>query len=157
MNGLTVGAAPARADARTTTATDWGLLLLRLALGVIFFAHGSQKVLGWFGGHGLAATVQGMTSGGIPAPFAYLAAFTEFLGGLAVLSGLLSRLASVGLAIVMLVAMLKVHLSGGFFLPTGFEYTVALLGMALCLIFAGPGRFALADIEPRWLHRGRDV
>jgi putative oxidoreductase len=141
------------AERRTITAVDLGLLILRLFLGVIFVAHGAQKVLGLFGGYGLAATVKFMTNSGIPAPLAYLACFTEFLGGLAVLGGLLSRLASAGLSVVMLVAILHVHLADGFFAPKGFEFPFALLGMALVLIVTGPGRIAIADIEGRLLSR----
>ena len=109
------------------TATDVGLLILRIGLATVFLAHGSQKMFGWFGGHGLEATVAGMVAtNGIPAPLAYLATFTEFFGGLAVLGGLLSRLASLGLLITMLVAIFGVHLNGGFFAPKGFEYPFTL-------------------------------
>jgi putative oxidoreductase len=137
------------------TGTDLGLLVLRLGLGIVFVAHGSQKVLGLFGGHGLAGTVQFMGSIGIPAPLAYLACFTEFLGGLGVLGGLLARLSGLGLAIVMAVAIVRVHLSKGFFAPSGFEYPFALLAMALAVTIAGPGRIAIADLEGRLLGRRR--
>jgi putative oxidoreductase len=140
------------------TAADWGLLFLRIALGIVFIAHGAQKVFGWFGGPGLAGTV-GFMHGklGIPVPLAYLASFTEFFGGLAVLFGFLGRLAALGLSINMLVAIFTVHLPNGFFLgkKEGFEYAFALLGMALCVLFAGPGRIALADFEPRWFGKRR--
>lgn len=130
------------------SATDWSLLILRLALAAIFIAHGGQKVFGWFGGQGLAATAQSFSNLGISAPFAYLAAFTEFFGGVAVLIGVLSRLASLGLATVMLVAVYKIHWANGFFLSDqGFEYNLALFAMSLALILAGPGRLALADWE----------
>jgi putative oxidoreductase len=141
----------ATAEQRTITATDLGLLILRLALGIVFVAHGAQKVFGMFGGYGLAGTVRFMTGSGIPAPLAYLACFTELLGGLAVLGGLLSRLGSAGLSVVMLVAIFHVHLANGFFAPKGFEYPFALLGMALALIVTGPGRIAIADIEGKLL------
>lgn len=136
------------------SAMDWSLLVLRLALAAIFIAHGGQKVFGWFGGQGLAETAQSFSKLGISAPFAYLAAFTEFFGGVAVLIGALSRLASLGLAIVMLVAVYKVHWANGFFLSDqGFEYNLALFAMSLALILAGPGRLALADWEPRLLSK----
>ena len=136
---------------RAFNAVDWSLLILRLALGVIFIAHGGQKVFGWFGGQGLAATVEAFnTKMGIPAPLTYLAAFTEFFGGVAVLLGILGRLASLGLAIVMLVAVSKVHWAHGFFLEhQGFEYNLALFAMALVILVAGPGRIAIADWEAR--------
>jgi putative oxidoreductase len=151
--------AGSRAQAHVTTA-DIGIFVLRLALGIIFIAHGGQKLFGWFGGNGLAATVQGFTSGmGIPAPLAYLAIFTEFFGGVAVVIGLLSRLAAAGLAFTMVVAAVKVHMANGFFLATGpgqqngFEYNLALFAMALAVVLAGPGRIALSDLEAKWFHK----
>jgi putative oxidoreductase len=146
-----------RAESRVVTATDWGLLVLRLALGIIFIAHGGQKVFGWFGGHGLDATVAGFGKMGIPAPLAYLAAFTELLGGVAVLLGVLTRLAALGLAVTMVVAMFMVHLKNGFFMNgpggPGIEYNVALLAMSLALVLAGPGRIAVGDTERRFLRK----
>jgi putative oxidoreductase len=135
------------------TATDVGLLVLRLGLAAVFIAHGGQKMFGWFGGKGLEATIAGMAQGGIPAPLAFLAAFTEFFGGLAVLVGLLSRLASLGLFVTMLVAVFGVHLKGGFFLPAGYEYAFTLGMIALTLVLTGPGRLAIADIEGRLFRR----
>lgn len=147
------------------TARDWGFLLLRAALGVIFMAHGAQKLFGWFGGHGFAATIDSFAQNlGIPAPLTVLAMLTEFFGGLAVLLGVFTRLAGLGLAIVMIVAAAKVHWAGGFFLnwqnvpgqTHGIEMNLALFATALFLTLAGPGRLALAgDTERRiagWLH-----
>jgi putative oxidoreductase len=135
---------------------DVGLLVLRIALATVFIAHGGQKMFGWFGGKGLEATIAGMAQGGIPAPLAFLAAFTEFFGGLTVLVGLLSRLASLGLFITMMVAVFAVHLKGGFFMPAGFEFAFTLGMIALTLILTGPGRIAIADIEGRLFgRRGR--
>jgi putative oxidoreductase len=135
---------------------EWGLLALRAALAVIFMAHGAQKLFGWFGGYGFAGTVQFFTTQmGVPAPLAVLAILTEFFGGLAVLLGVLSRTAALGLAVVMVVAALKVHLANGFFLAAGpgqangIEYNVALFGMAVALALTGPGRFALAG-DTEW-------
>ena len=137
-------------------ATDAGLLLVRLALGGIFFAHGAQKVFGWFGGPGLDGTVGFMGSLGVPAILAYVAAFTELLGGLAVAMGALARIASVGLAIVMGVAIATVHWSNGFFAGSGgFEFPLMLGVAALAIAVAGPGRFALADPEPALLRKMR--
>ena len=134
-------------------AVDVGLFVLRLALGIIFIAHGGQKLFGWFGGRGLEATVTGFTGMGIPAPLAYLGAFTEFFGGIAVIIGLLSRLASLGLAIIMLTAMALVHAKNGFFMNSpggaGIEFTLALFAMALTVLIAGPGRIAISDAESR--------
>ena len=142
-----------RADAGVH-AVDIALFIVRLALGAIFIAHGGQKMFGWFGGRGLEATVTGMAGMGIPAALGYLAAFTEFFGGIAVIIGLLSRLASVGLAVTMAVAIAMVHGKNGFFLSDqGFEYNLALIAMALAVAIAGPGRIALSDWEGRFLGR----
>lgn len=137
-------------------AADLALLILRVGLGVVFIAHGCQKVFGWFGGHGLAGTVAMMHGRlGIPVPLAYIASFTELLGGLAVLLGLFTRMGALGIAVVMSVAIATVHWKNGFFLDKqGFEYPFALLCMALSLVAAGPGRISIADIEGG-LIRGR--
>ena len=132
---------------------ELGPLCLRIAIGAIFLAHGSQKLLGWFGGHGLAATGQMFGQMGFqPGIFwATIVACTEFFGGLAVLLGFSTRLAAFLIGMVMLVAMLKVHLPNGFFLNFactpgvghGIEYNVALLGGCLALVFGGPGKTSL--------------
>lgn len=131
---------------------DEALLVLRLALGVIFLMHGSQKVLGLFGGEGLAATVQNFQAHlGIPPVFGYIASFTEFLGGIALILGLLTRVAALGIAILMTVATAKVHLASGFFLNWsceaakghGFEYSLALFAMALALVLTGGGAWSV--------------
>jgi len=156
MSTLTHDATVARPQNRVITAIDWGLLFLRLILGAVFFAHGAQKVLGWFGGSGLSATVQGMAHMGIPAPLAYLASFTEFLGGLGLIFGVLSRLSALGIAINMIVAILLVHLPNGFFMNwfgqqkgEGIEYHLLVIGIALMILLAGPGRLAIGDPEVR--------
>ncbi len=121
-----------------------GLLLLRLVLGIVFFAHGAQKVLGWFGGYGLSATIQLFQQKlSIPPVLAYLSAFTEFLGGIALVFGFLSRIFSIGIAINMLVAIFLVHLTQGLFNPNGFEYPLSLLVMSLVVFLAGPGAYSL--------------
>lgn len=128
------------------------LFVLRLVLGVIFLMHGSQKVFGLFGGQGLQATVQNFqTYMGIPPVLGYTAAFTEFFGGLALVLGLLTRLAAVGIGITMGVAALKAHITHGFFLNFsceagkghGIEYNLALLAMALALALTGGGDYSL--------------
>lgn len=133
-------------------AQDIGLLVLRLGLGIIFFLHGSQKVFGWFGGHPLDQSVAFMVSMHIAAPLAYLSIFTELLGGAFLIFGILSRLAGVGLAINMVVAIALVHFKNGFFMSggpggPGYEYNIALIAMALAIAIAGPGTVALADWE----------
>ena len=133
-------------------ASSWAPLLLRISLGVIFFAHGAQKVLGWYGGYSLAAS-RGFFENvlGISAPLFYLAAFTEFLGGILIVIGLLSRVWAIGYFIEMLVALFKVHLPVGFFMNwgsvagqgEGYEFHIALLAMSLAVALLGPGPYSL--------------
>ena len=128
------------------------LLLLRLPLGLIFMAHGSQKLFGLFGGQGVSVTLKTFEEKmGIPPLFTILAMIAEFGGGLGVLAGCLTRLSALGIASTMVVAIYKVHLMNGFFmnwycLPGrghGIEYDMALLGMALSLVFTGGGRWSV--------------
>jgi putative oxidoreductase len=120
------------------------LLIIRITLGVIMFAHGSQKVLGVFGGPGLEATVAMMSKGlGGPAWLPYLSAFTEFLGGAAMILGLFTRFFGIGILINMCVAVIVVHLKNGFFAPMGFEFPGSLAMSALAITLAGPGKISL--------------
>lgn len=119
----------------------WSSLPLRLVVGTIFLAHGSQKLFVY----GLAGTAGAFDQIELYPGILWgtLAALTEFLGGLTVLLGLGTRLAALGLAVVMAVAIIKVHLTGGFFAPKGFEYPLALLGASLSLVFSGSKVLAL--------------
>jgi len=127
------------------------LLALRLPLGVIFMAHGSQKLFGLFGGQGVSGTLKTFEEKlGIPPLFTILAMIAEFGGGLGVLIGCLTRLSAFGIASVMVVAIWKVHLVNGFFLNlacvpgrgSGIEYNIALLGMAVYLVMNGGGSWS---------------
>lgn len=130
---------------------SFGLLILRLSLGAVFFAHGAQKVLGWWGGRGMDGFIAGVTQMGFPGWMGYLAAYTEFLGGIAIIIGLLTRVASLGIVSTMVVAIWKVHGVHGFFLNglclpdkgQGYEYALTLLCMALCLVFTGAGKISI--------------
>jgi putative oxidoreductase len=126
-------------------------LLARLTLGLIMFPHGAQKALGWFGGYGFNGTM-GFFTGTmhIPAVFAFLAIAAEFLGSLALLAGLFSRVAALGIASVMTVAILTTHAANGFFMNwfgnqkgEGFEYHLLALGLALIVIICGGGKASL--------------
>ena len=130
----------------------WALLTLRIGLGVVFIAHGGQKLFGLWGGAGLSITMESFErSMGIPPWLTVIASATEFFGGVAVLVGLLTRLASLGLGVVMLVAVFQAHIKHGFFINWdltrgvghGIEFNIALSAMALCLMLAGPGRLSL--------------
>lgn len=131
------------------TMDSLALLLIRLPLGVIFFAHGSQKLLGLFGGPGLTSTLRNFeVHMGIPPLLTLLAIIAEFGGGLGVLCGLFTRLSACGIAVTMAVAMYKVHWINGFFLNAsgkgdGIEFTLALFGMALALVVTGGGQWSI--------------
>jgi putative oxidoreductase len=129
-----------------STRPGWAPLVVRIPLGIIFVAHGAQKLFGWFGGYGLSGTAQYMDSIGLTpgVVLASLAGGAEFFGGLALLLGLLVRPASVALAFTMLVAIFSVHISKGLFLSNGgFEYGLALLAVTVALVISGAGRFSL--------------
>lgn len=120
---------------------DWTLLSLRLALGLIFIIHGSQKLFGF----GYAGVAGFLTSLGVPFPgvFAVIVTWVEFGGGILILLGLLTRLAAFFILINMLVAFFRVHLAHGFFLPQGFEYVLLILAVTLAQLFAGAGKFSI--------------
>jgi putative oxidoreductase len=130
-----------------TTDNDAGLTLIRIALGVVMFPHGAQKVLGWYGGYGWEGTMGFLTGTmGIPALFAVLAILAEFLGSLGLITGLLGRVAAFGILSNMLVATVMVHWKVGFFMNwagaqqgEGFEYHILAAAMALLIVWKGSG------------------
>lgn len=130
---------------------SFGPLFVRLGLGSVFIAHGAQLVLGWWGGKGLQATVQGFTQTGFPLWVAYSVPLVQLLAGLGVLFGLLTRLSGLGLAVVMGGAIYFVHWKSGFFInwmmepgkSHGYEFNLALLAMGLSLVFSGGGFFSI--------------
>src|SRR5467141_4510613 len=134
-----------------TTDDNPATLILRLVLGVVFFAHGAQKLLGWFGGPGFSGTM-GMFTGylHIPAPLAFLAIAAEFFGGLGLILGFLTRIAAFGIALNMLVAVLMVHMHIAFFMNwtgsqkgEGYEYYLLALALAIPIIIRGAGAFSI--------------
>ena len=147
-------------DAALATYPSWSHLVVRLALGIVFFAHGAQKVFGWFGGPGLRGIIAAFKGMGVPAPAAALAAFIEFLGGVAMVLGFLARPAAVGIIVVMLVAIAKVHARQGFFINWqltpgkghGYEFNFALIAMALSILIGGAG--VLSIDRAIWLALG---
>jgi putative oxidoreductase len=131
--------------ARRVLGTDagWGATALRIPVGIIFAAHGAQKLFGWFGGYGLEGTGQWMDSIGLAPGYlmALLAGAAEFFGGLALVAGVLVRPAAAALAVAMLVAIFSVHIGHGLFVAkNGYEYALALLAVAVALVFSGAGR-----------------
>ena len=133
------------------TYPSWSHLVVRVVLGIVFFAHGAQKTFGWFGGHGLSATIGGFRQMNIPPAATALAAFIECFGGLALIVGLLVRPVAAGLILVMLVAIAKVHVRHGFFLNFamvpgkghGYEYNLVLIAMALSILLGGAGALSI--------------
>jgi putative oxidoreductase len=134
-----------------STTDDYAVTILRLLLGVVFFAHGAQKVLGWFGGYGFSGTMGFFTHQmGIPAPIAALAIAAEFLGGIGLVLGFLGRIAAFGIAFEMLVAVAMVHQHFGFFANwtgqqkgEGFEYHILAVAIALAIMIKGSGAFSV--------------
>ncbi len=125
-------------------------LVLRLTLAIVMLAHGAQKVLGWFGGSGLRGTLDLFRKSGVSSPVAVLALMAEFLGPLGLAVGLLTRVAALGIAAVMLGAILTVHRQHGFFMNwygnqqgEGIEYHVLAIGLAVALVLSGAGAWSL--------------
>src|ERR1700681_3282722 len=126
--------------------TALGLLILRLGIGLIVAAHGAQKLFGVWGGPGMTKWAQSVERLRIrPArPWAWIAALSEFGGGLLLALGLLAPLGSLAITGAMLVAIATVHLSKGFWVGKGgFEYNLALIVTATALAFSGPGPYSL--------------
>lgn len=129
-----------------STAAGIDTLPLRLAAGVIFIAHGGQKLFGWFGGYGLEATGAWMASIGLEPGIAMATAAgsAELFGGVLLLIGLLVRPAALVLAITMLVAIVTVHLQNGLFMANnGYEFGLALLAVTVGLVFRGAGSLSI--------------
>ena len=129
---------------------DFGLLLIRVALGTIMVAHGAQKLFTY----GYGGVVGAMTQMGLPAPqvAAALIIAAELGGGLLVLSGLATRFAAAAFAFSMLVATVQVHLAAGFFLPAGYEFTLMLALTSIGLAFTGAGRYSIDALIARRRH-----
>jgi len=135
---------------RDRSAVDWALLIARVVVGVIFMAHGAQKMFGAFGGPGLSAVV------GMMGPLGYLVSIGEFFGGLGLVVGFLSRFSAASIIVIMLGAIGMVHGQFGFFMNwsgkqpgEGFEYHLLAIGTLLPIVIAGPGRFAVSRFL-RW-------
>jgi putative oxidoreductase len=134
------------------TRSGWGITALRIAVGIIFAAHGSQKLFGLFGGYGLTGTAQWMESIGLGPGLlmALLSGSAEFFGGLALVFGLLVRPAAVVLAFTLVVAILSVHIHNGLFMANnGYEFALALLGATVAVLIEGAGKLSLDRIIAR--------
>jgi putative oxidoreductase len=134
-----------------STTDDSTLTFMRLMMGIVFFAHGAQKALGWFGGYGFSGTMGFFTTQmHIPAPLAFLAICAEFLGSLGLILGFLTRIAAFGIVMNMLVAVLMVHRHIAFFMNwfgsqkgEGYEYHLLALALAIAIMIRGAGAFSV--------------
>jgi len=133
------------------TSNDGTVTLLRLVMGVVFFAHGAQKALGWFGGYGFSGTMGFFTQQmHIPPVFAFLAICAEFLGGIGLILGVFGRVAAFGIACNMVVAVVMVHAANGLFMNwsgqqkgEGFEFHLLALAIATVLMIRGSGALSV--------------
>ena len=132
------------------TDNDASALIARLALGIVILPHGLQKLLGMFGGAGFTATVDYFVSSGLPAFLAVLIIIGEAFGALGLILGFLSRLAALGIAIIMLGAILTVNIKFGFFMNwtgtqagEGFEFHILAIGLALVVLLKGGGLWSV--------------
>jgi putative oxidoreductase len=144
------------------TEADISALVARLALGIVMFPHGAQKLLGWFGGEGWSGTLKSFHDYfGVPAPITALVILGESLGALGLIFGVLGRFCAFGVACVMLGAVFMAHIGSGFFmnwrnLPNqghGFEYHILAIGLAVIVMLKGSGCFSF----DRWLTKKGEV
>ncbi len=139
------------------TNDDYALTIARLVLGVLFFVHGDQLMLGWFGGYGLSGSMEFFTHNlGIPAPFAFLAICAEFFGGVMLIAGFLGRVAALTIICTMVVAVVKVHWQFGLFMNwfgtqkgEGFEYHLLAITLGVVIALRGSGALSLDRLLAR--------
>jgi putative oxidoreductase len=143
------------------TKDSYAALVTRLTLGIVILPHGLQKVFGWFGGFGFEGTMGFFTQQmGIPYIFALLAVLAESLGAAAVIAGLFTRLAAIGVGVTVGIGALMVHLPNGFFMNwfgtqqgEGYEYHILAVGLALAVAISGGGKFALDKLVAEKLNK----
>ncbi len=133
---------------RTTDSV--ALLFIRLALGIVIFPHGAQKVFGWFDGYGFAGTVEAFSQGGFPVPGVWLLMAIELLGALGLIFGFMTRLSAFGIGGSQAICALMNHVQYGFFMNwfgqqqgEGFEFHILTVGIALALVIKGGGLLSL--------------
>jgi putative oxidoreductase len=134
-----------------STDSSRSLAFQRVLLGLVMFPHGAQKLLGWFGGYGWSGSMGFLTHGvGLPGALAGLIILIEFFGSLALITGTLTRLGALGIAAVMVGAVVTTHLHNGFFMNwsgqkpgEGFEYHLLTLALALPIIVRGAGAYSV--------------
>ncbi len=133
-----------------STRNDYSLAFARVVFGVVFFAHGAQKMFGWFGGAGFSGTVSDFSRFGMPAIVALFAIIVEFFGGLSLLFGLLPRLASAAIIVEMIGAILTVHIHNGLFMNwtghkkgEGIEFHLVTIALAFLIVARGAGALSI--------------
>jgi putative oxidoreductase len=139
------------------TSDEKHLAVLRIVLGLVMFAHGAQKLLGWFGGQGFSGTIDGFSQHlGVPAPLAVLVVIAEFFGGIGLMLGLLSRIAAFGIFCVIVVSALMVHLPNGFFMNwtgqkrgEGLEFHLLATATSIAIMLAGAGAYSIDRLLTR--------
>lgn len=140
------------------TDDSWASLVLRVSLGVVMFAHGAQKLLGWFGGNGFSGTMGFFTNVmHLPWLIAFLVIIGESLGSVALVAGLLTRFTAASFIVIMLGAIATTHWPVGFFMNwfgkqqgEGFEYHLLVIGMSAALFIAGGGKWSVDGLIARW-------
>lgn len=144
---------PELAPTRNQAASDLALLIVRVVAGIIFAAHGAQKLFGAFDGPGLSEIVKMM------GPIGYPVAIGEFFGGLGLIVGFLSRFSAASNIVIMIGAIVQVHGQNGFFLHnSGFEYNLALIGLMAPTLLCGPGEWSIGRyFMPRSARTGRTI
>jgi putative oxidoreductase len=132
------------------TTNDPVFTIIRLMLGLVFFAHGAQKMLGWFGGYGFSGTLSAFSTSGMPVPLALFVILTEFFGSVALICGAFARVASGAIALLMVGAIAMVHAHFGFYMNwfgqqkgEGFEYHLLAIGLAVAVLVRGAGSFSI--------------
>lgn len=143
------------------TDDSWAGLILRIGLGGVIFAHGAQKLLGWFGGYGFEGTMGFFTEKiGLPWLVAFLVIIGESLGSMGLLAGLFTRFTAASFIVIMIGAIVIGHWPQGFFMNwfgqqqgEGYEFHLLVIAMSAALVIAGGGKWALDSLIARWLER----
>ena len=141
------------------TDDSWAGLILRVGLGAVIFAHGAQKLLGWFGGNGFDGTMGFFTQNmGLPWLVAFLVIIGESLGSLGLIAGFFTRFTAASFLVIMIGAIATVHWPQGFFMNwfgqqqgEGYEFHLLVIAMSAALVIAGGGKWALDGLIARWL------
>jgi putative oxidoreductase len=143
------------------TTNDPVFTVSRLVLGLVFFAHGAQKMLGWFGGYGFSGSLSAFSTSGMPMLLALFVILTEFFGSVALICGAFARVASGAIALLMVGAIAMVHAHFGFYMNwfgqqkgEGFEYHLLAIGLAVAVLVRGAGSFSVDGLLSKRMARG---